>query len=77
MESFIRNLERDADLWARSKMVRSYISEIEKVMALRSDKHIHEENFKKWLTMAKQYADEIDPLKRELLFEDTFLKLED
>ncbi len=69
MEKFIRKLESDAESWAKSQMIRSYIQEVEKMVAQRDDRATFQEQYEKWLTMANRYADHLNPLQKEMSFE--------
>ncbi len=69
IENFINNLEIDSESWAKSKIIRSYIREVEKKVAQRLDRHTFQGKYEEWLSMANQYVDQIDPFQRNLPFE--------
>ncbi len=69
IENFINTLENNSESWAKSKMIRSYIREVEKKVAQRLDRHTFQDQYEKWLSMANQYVDQLDPFQRSLPFE--------
>jgi hypothetical protein len=73
MEKFIRKLENNAESWAKSQMIRSYINEVEKIVAQRDDSHTFQEQYEKWLVLAKRYADHLDPLQKEMSFDNDYM----
>ncbi len=61
--------------WSKSQMIRSYIKEVEKIIARRPDRDTFQEEKENWLLWANRYADQIDPLNKELQFVNDFMKL--
>lgn len=59
-----RELHTQADRWASSRRLRRYLDAVERAAAGRGDKDAPSVEQQRWLTWARRYADELDPLKR-------------
>ena len=77
VENFINNIEKDAESWAKTQMLRSYIREVEKKVVQRLDRHTFQEEYEKWLSMANQYIEQLDPFTKGLPFESSTVPIID
>jgi hypothetical protein len=69
-EKRLQDLMEQARLWAKSQELRAYIKAVEKAAKDKNYLTGSEEQLKRWLTWAKEQADQLDPLQRGLPFED-------
>jgi hypothetical protein len=68
-EERLRNLETQAELWAKSEQLRAYIRAVEKAASTRPLSNDLKAELDKWVSWAREHADRLDPLKRRLPFD--------
>ena len=62
------DLENQSQLWIKSKQLRAYIQEVENAAKNRLSSENLNERLNKWLSWAKEHANQLDPLQRGLPF---------
>ena len=60
----LRDLESQAERWAKSEQVRAYIRAVEKAAAAQEDLHDFRNRLQEWISWAKEHADNLDPTKK-------------
>jgi hypothetical protein len=58
-----RELERQAEMWAKSEQLRAFIRTVETLIAEGSSPDDDRERIEKWIAWAKGHADGLDPLR--------------
>jgi hypothetical protein len=61
-----RNLHAQADRWASSRRLRRYLDAFERAATERGDQRAPSAQQQQWLTWARRYAHELDPLTADL-----------
>jgi hypothetical protein len=67
-EQRLRDLEDQAELWAKSNQLREYIRTVEKAATAKQCSRQFQEKAEKWLAWARRHADQLDPLHTGLPF---------
>ncbi len=65
----IQTLEKDASNWHKSQLIRAYIKEKERVFSEEKIGNLSGNEFKNWLNWAKNHADSLDPLRKNVQVE--------
>jgi hypothetical protein len=60
----LRDLESEAERWAKSEQLRAYIRAVEKEAAAQENIDVLRNRLQEWATWAKQHADNLDPTKK-------------
>jgi hypothetical protein len=60
----LRDLESQAERWAKSEQLRAYIRAVEKEAAAQEDIDVLRNRLQEWVTWANEHADDLDPTKK-------------
>ena len=64
----LRELEAQAENWAKAERIRAYARAVEEEASARVDLEAVRGQLKKWVAWAKEHADNADPAKRLRMF---------
>jgi hypothetical protein len=64
----LRELEAEAEIWAKTERIRAYLRAVEKEASARVDLEAVRGQLEEWVAWAKEHADNVDPVERLRLF---------
>ena len=62
-EKRLRDLEKQAEQWTKSQQLREFIQAVEEVIKTKNFSSEDLEKLDRWVSWAKEHADNIDPLR--------------